>query len=362
MPKYIPKILCVDDVPINLQFYELFLSERGYETVKASNGTEALETLSEQNIDLVLADIMMPGISGLEVCNRIKENPLTRHIPVVMVTAAADREARVKGLEAGANDFLAKPVDYAEMLVRINNLLKVKEYNDFLQKHNRLLAERVAEKTSELRDAYLDTIYRLMIAAEFKDEHTHVHIKRISIYTGLLAKLIGSSDEETDIMFFASTMHDVGKIGIPDSILLKPGPLDRGEFNIMKGHTTIGGKILRNSHSSILQSGERFAIYHHERWDGSGYPFGLKGEEIPLEGRILNLVDQYDALRSKRPYKPPFEHMQAVNIISKGDGRTLPGHFDPILLEAFQDNHKRFDEIFENNTAEPDQNFEGCLT
>jgi putative two-component system response regulator len=362
MSENMPTILCVDDEPMNLRFYGFILPTEGYQIIKANNGSEALKILAEQKIDLVLSDIMMPGISGLEVCTWIKENPLTRHIPVILVTAAADKEAKVKGLEAGANDFLAKPVDFSEMLVRINNLLKVKEYNDFLQQHNQILADTVDEKTQELRNAYLDTIYRLMIAAEFKDEHTHSHIKRISISTRHLAQLIGCSAEESDIMLFASIMHDVGKIGIPDSILLKPASLDEEEFKVMQKHTTIGGRILQNSHSSILQRGEKFALYHHERWDGRGYPFGLKGEEIPLEGRILNLVDQYDALRSKRPYKSPFTHKQAMKIITEGDGRTLPCHFDPLLLQAFKDNHESFDNIFMNNTDTTDITFTAFAT
>lgn len=342
-------ILCVDDEQANRTLYHALLTKVGFDVILAESGAEALDKLASADVDLVITDVMMPRMDGIEFCRRIKDGTQTRHLPVLVVTAVTDRETRVRGLAAGANDFLTKPIDTTEMLVRIDNLLKIKEYSDFLHKHNILLSKKVAEKTKELRYAYLDTIYRLTIAAEYRDEDTSFHIRRISIFTGFLAKSIGISDEEADIMFYSSPMHDVGKIGIPDSILLKPGVLTPEESEIMKSHTVIGGKILASSQSLILQSAEKFALYHHERWDGSGYPFGLQGKEIPLEGRILNLVDQYDALRSRRPYKPSLSHDAAVEIITEGDGRTMPSHFDPELLHEFRNNHERFDEIFGEN-------------
>jgi len=239
--------------------------------------------------DLVLLDVMMPGMDGFEVCRRIREDAEFRYVPVIMVTALEDHASRLAGLVAGANDFLNKPIDSVELLLRVNNLLRVKELETFLKDHNRILAEQVAEKTHELKEAYIDTVYRLTLAAEFKDEETATHIRRISLYTRHMAKLLGFCDEEADIMSYASPMHDVGKIGIPDSVLLKSGPLSDEEFYIMKTHSGIGAEILSGASSAILKSAERFALSHHERWDGTGYPQGLQGEAISISARRFSV-------------------------------------------------------------------------
>ncbi len=342
------KILCVDDDPVNLDLLEAIL-QKDHIILKANGGAEALEMLNTQAVDLVLLDVMMPGINGFEVCRTIKDNPVMNHIPVVMVTALADKKSRLQGLEAGANDFLDKPINSTELLVRTKNLLRIKEFDDFLKDHNKILTLQVAEKTRELRESFIDSIYRLTRAAERRDDDTGEHIQRTSHYTRLLAREIGYASEDADIFFFASPMHDVGKIGIPDQILLKNAPLTKEEFDLMKNHPVIGVSILTGGSSPIMKSAERFAQHHHERWDGTGYPAGLREEEIPLEGRLFNILDIYDALRSKRPYKPPFSHERAFSIITEGDGRTMPGHFDPLILEAFKDNHQRFDQIYEEH-------------
>jgi putative two-component system response regulator len=339
-------ILMVDDDALVTEVIGAVLRSHGFRFESASSGLQGLQKAGELHPDLILLDLSMPGMDGFQTCRKLREDQDMRKIPVVMLTAHADRDSRIQALQAGANDFLAKPVDHTELVVRADNLLKAKRYQDALEEQGRILEQQVRERTRQLRESLLDTVYRLTLASEYRDVDSYVHVKRISYYTEVVAKNLGITGEDADIMFYASPMHDIGKVGIPDSILLKPGVLTDEEFEIMKTHTTIGARILRGSSSPYLRSAERFALHHHERWDGTGYPQGLKGEEIPVEGRIMNLIDQYDALRSKRPYKPPFDHERAVAILTEGGHRTNPGHFDPRILQIFKDNSEKFREIF----------------
>jgi putative two-component system response regulator len=281
------------------------------------------------------------------VATRVKDDPATQAIPIIMVTTLQDRESRILGLRAGVEEFLTKPVDRVELAVRVRNLLRLKEYNDFLADHSRILEREVRERTAALRDSYRDTIYVLTQAAEYKDEVTGAHVQRLSFYTTLLAEELGMSADFADAMFYASPMHDIGKIGIPDHVLMKQGQLTEQEWGVMRSHSALGSRILHHASSPYLRMGAEIALHHHERWDGSGYPNGLSGHTIPMSARIMAVCDQYDALRSRRPYKGALDHDTTLAILTEGDGRTLPGHFDPQVLATFEKISGRFAEIFD---------------
>jgi putative two-component system response regulator len=333
-----PLILVVDDHPQNIELLEVYLVPEGYEVVTAANGEEALGKLSGNQIDLMLLDVMMPGMDGFEVTRRVRQDDTSRQLPIILVTALRETEDRVKGIEAGCDDFISKPVDKMELLARIRSLLKVKAYNDLMSNYREKLESEVASRTTELKHALemiktasLETIYRLSMASEYKDEDTGLHVKRMSRYCAAVARRMGLNESTVESILYAAPMHDLGKVGIPDLILLKPGKLDPAEWEIMKQHTVIGVKILKGSDAEFIRLGEVLSHFHHEKWDGSGYPNGLKGIEIPIAGRIAAIADVFDALTSKRPYKEPFSVEKSLAIISEGRG----SHFDPDVVDAF---------------------------
>jgi len=352
-----PVILAVDDEKMNRQLMEAMIVSIGYTAVLASNGRECLEKISEVNPDVILLDVMMPEMNGFDVARRIKSNEATMLIPIVMVTALRNIDDRVKALEAGADDFLSKPVDLTELRARLKSLVKVKAYYDHIKSYQQALTEEVNRMTQQLLDALqavkessLETIYRLSRSALLKDEGTGSHINRVSLYAEALARKLELPDELIENILYATPMHDIGKIGIPDNILLKPGKLTPVEWEVMKTHTTIGAKILEGSKISYIKTAEIVALTHHEKWDGSGYPRGLRGEDIPLPGRITALVDVFDALVSERPYKKAFSMEEALRIIE--DGKE--SHFDKAIVDAFMEIRSEILEIKSSNVDRED--------
>ena len=344
------KVLIVDDQEVNVLLLERMLRGAGYGSLTSTMDPAEVCALHQKNrYDLILLDLQMPGMDGFQVMEGLKGVESGGYLPVLVVTAEPGHKLRA--LQAGAKDFISKPFELPEVLARVRNMLEVRLLHKELHDYSDGLEIRVRERTADLRESYLETIFTMTRAAEYRDADTGAHVQRISYCSRELAKILGRDAAFVDEIFFASPMHDIGKIGIPDHILLKPGGFTPDEWEVMKGHTSMGAKILGNSRSPYLRMGAEIALNHHERWDGGGYPNGKRGEAIPPMARIMNICDIYDALRSKRPYKPAYDHLKAVNIIARGDDRTQPEHFDPVILAAFKQSHQSFNDIFEAYTA-----------
>lgn len=339
------KILTVDDDNMNVEMIALMLSEMDCHVIKALNGYEALAALeANPDIDIILLDLEMPVMDGYETIKKLKQSFTWKDIPVIVVTSGTNEVTRSLGL--GANDFLAKPYNPEELRLRVMNHVRSKKLADFAKDMNQVLEREVIKKTAELKNALnlsIEAEYEISIrlgrAAEFRDKETGMHIRRISEMSKHLGALAGFGEDKCEVLHKASALHDIGKIGIPDQILLKPGKLDADEFEMMKRHTSIGGDILADaSRYSSLSTGAIIALQHHEKWDGTGYPQGLKGNNIHEFARVVSIVDVFDALTSERPYKKPFSLDETVSIME--EGRAV--FFDPDLLALFLQNLDSF--------------------
>jgi putative two-component system response regulator len=341
------RILIVDDEPANVLMLERLLELGGHRDVDSTTDPTRVEALfTERRPDLILLDLHMPLLDGFALMQRLARLiDADDYVPIVVLTADMTQRSKHAALEGGAKDFLTKPIDHAELLARVGNLLESRMLHLQLRRHNDRLEQTVRERTGELvrtvarlqlaerdlRVAQEETIHRLSLAAEFRDDETSQHIERMSRYCAILAARAGKDADESEMLRIASKMHDVGKLGIPDAILRKSGRLSPDEYEVIKGHAEIGYQILRGSTSELASTGAMLAWTHHEKVDGSGYPRGLRGDEIPLEGRIAAIADVFDALTTDRVYRAALPLSQAISIMRDGRGT----HFDGELLDLF---------------------------
>ncbi len=328
-----PRIMIVDDEQSNVRLLERLLAHGKCGNVTGiTDPREALTCFHELQPDLVLLDLHMPYMDGFAVLRALRAATATgEYLPVLMLTGDDDRSVREQALALGANDFVAKPFELSETLLRIRNLLETRRLHLVLGRENRSLEERVAERTRQLQESQFETLRRLAQAAEFRDDDTGQHTQRVGELSARLARVAGLDDDMVEHLRLAAPLHDIGKIGIPDTILLKPGKLSSEEFAVMQRHTTIGASILSDGQSSFIQMAETIALSHHERWDGSGYPNNLAGSDIPLVARVVGIADFFDALTHARPYRGAVPVPAVLELMRSESGR----HFDPALLEIF---------------------------
>ena len=341
-PKH--RVLIVDDDERIRRTHARLFKSFGYDIETAADGIEALSKLP-LDIDLVILDAEMPHVDGFEVARRIRSSPATGHVPIMMVTGLTRPEDHARALEVGINDFITKPVDASALELRARWLVEFKSTMDALKEQKSVLVEKVEQRTAGLRsaleemaeaqrdtyEAHLDTIRRLTLAAEYKDKDTAGHIERVGRYCEIVTRALGLAPQVVEIMRHAAPMHDVGKLGIPDAVLLKPGSLSAEEWVVMRSHTEVGAHILDGSRSEVIRMGKKICLSHHEKWDGSGYPNGLSGEDIALEGRICAVVDVFDALTMDRPYRKALERDAVYAMIAEDAG----SHFDPAIVDVF---------------------------
>ena len=348
------KVMIVDDEAFNIKVVQTHLSLAGYGNfITSVDPRPVMEMISLEMPDIILLDIMMPEISGLDILRMVRADEDLKHIPVVVLTAADNEEIKIEALELGATDFLNKPVNLPELVVRVRNVLLAKAYQDHLKHYAGELASQVRQRTAELAMSRLELIHCLARTAEFRDNETGKHVARVGRYAEIIARQLNLDEETVELIAHAAPLHDLGKVGVPDDILLKPGKLTPEEFEVMqrhsvhgkhalepmtdsewqlfKSHTFLGEMIMNVESSPFIAMASKIALTHHEKWDGTGYPLGLSGEDIPLAGRITAVADVFDALSSRRPYKPAFSLNRCFEIMAEGRGT----HFDPKVLDAF---------------------------
>lgn len=350
-----PTIMVVDDVPANLQLLQQMLKAKKYRVVTFPSGQLALSAAARTPPDLILLDINMPGMSGFEVCEQLKADEKLKEIPVIFISALTETTDKVRAFALGGLDYVTKPFQFEEVHARVKTHLRMRSMQLELEKHNFHLEKLVEEQVKEISESQMATIGALARLAESRDDDTGKHINRTQTFCKMLAerllvdgKYVDEIDQSfIDNIYHAAVLHDIGKVAIPDKILLKPARLTPEEFEIMKTHAALGAETLRTVYlqypkNAFLSIGILLTLSHHEKWDGSGYPDGLAGEDIPLSARIMAVGDVYDALRSKRPYKEPFSHEKSCSIIMEGTGK----HFDPTIIAAFSAIEADFNETF----------------
>ncbi|MEI7612488.1 MAG: HD domain-containing phosphohydrolase [Betaproteobacteria bacterium] len=346
-----PNILIVDDTPANLQVLGEILKGKGYKVRPVPNGKLALAAAESDPPDLILLDIMMPGMDGYEVCRQLKSNLKLQRIPVIFLSALQETSDKVKAFNSGGEDYISKPFHFEEVQARVSTHLALHRIQNELEQYNQNLEQLVQTQVKEISESQMATILALANLAESRDDDTGQHIERVQALCRLLATALSTypafspliDQPYIDMLFYASALHDIGKVGIPDGVLLKRGKLTEQEFELVKRHTLIGARTLDTVRKNypknpFINMGILVAMHHHERWDGSGYPSGLKGEGIPLPARIMAIVDVYDALVSVRCYKAAFTHEESCEIIRKGRGTQ----FDPVLVDVFLDHAEDF--------------------
>jgi putative two-component system response regulator len=347
------RVMIVDDEPVNIKVVQKHLKMAGYQHfITSTDPRPVLEMISKESPDVLLLDIMMPEVSGLDILRRMRDDANVTFVPTIILTASDNEETKLKALDLGATDFLGKPVNVAELVVRVRNALLVKSHYDHIKNYTYELERQVRLRTTELAASRLELIHCLGRAAEYRDNETGRHVVRVGRYAEIIARQLGLDEPFVELVAHAAPLHDMGKVGIPDGILLKPDRLTQDEFEIMqkhcafgkrtfepmsydewrtfKSHTILGEMIMDVESSPLITMAAKIALTHHEKWDGSGYPLGLAGEDIPLGGRITAAADVFDALSTKRPYKPAFPLDRCFTIMEEGRGT----HFDPKVVDA----------------------------